>query len=63
MLKRYKFLQQSGHLVVGDQTKSSEHLCNIIGGYKEAEQLANEIPEVTKLICITCLAGAFSEME
>ena len=54
------FLPQSWHLVVGKRTISSEHLFNIVGYYREAVQLAKEIPKVNKLICVTCLAGALS---
>jgi hypothetical protein len=40
------FLQQTGHLAVGDRTKSSEAVCIFVVGYIEAEPLANEFPRV-----------------
>jgi len=40
------FLQQSGHLAIGDRTKSSEDVCIFVGGYIEAEPLANEFLRV-----------------
>jgi len=49
--------------VVGDRTKWSEHLCNIVGSYKEAEQLAKGICKVTKLFCVTSLAGALLKVK
>ena len=49
--------------MVGDRTKWSEQLCNIVGSYKEAEQLAKGIYKVTKLFCVTCLDGELFKMK
>jgi hypothetical protein len=40
------FLQQSGHLAVGDWIKSSEDIRLFVGVYIEAEELTNEYPKV-----------------